>query len=197
MIDHNTSNVTDCKLLSRAKGGDKRAFELLVIKYQQKVQNSLARFVNDRDELNDLTQEVFIKAYKALAAFRGDSQFYTWLHSIALNTAKNHLVARNRRPPTSDIQVSDAESYNNYYQLHDIDTPDNILLCEQMDQILKETISQLPEDLRSVISLRENQDLSYEEIAKIMGCPTGTVRSRLFRAREILDEKMTAVLNGR
>ena len=197
MIEHTFSNVTDCQLLSRAKEGDKRAFELLVIKYQQKVQNTLTRFVKDRDELNDLTQEVFIKAYKALPAFRGDSQFYTWLHSIALNTAKNHLVARSRRPPTSDIQLSDAENYNNFYQLHDTNTPDDILFCEQLNQIIKETVRQLPENLRSVISLRENQDLSYQEIAKIMGCPTGTVRSRLFRAREILDEKITALLSGR
>ncbi len=197
MIDHTKSNVTDCQLLSRAKRGDKRAFELIVIKYQQKVQNSLTRFLKDQDELNDLTQEVFIKAYKALSAFRGDSQFYTWLHRIALNTAKNHLVAKSRRPPTSDIQVFDAENYNSFNQLHNTDTPENILFCEQLDQILKETVRQLPEDLKCVISLRENKDLSYEEIAKIMGCPTGTVRSRLFRAREILDEKIKTLLNDR
>ncbi|MBV32711.1 MAG: RNA polymerase sigma factor RpoE [Porticoccaceae bacterium] len=197
MIDQTTSNVTDCQLLSRVKKGDKRAFELIVIKYQQKVQNSLTRFIKDQDELNDLTQEVFIKVYKAISAFRGDSQFYTWLHRIALNTAKNHLVAKSRRPPTSDIQVSDAENYKSFYQLHNIDTPENILFCEQLDQILKETVRQLPEDLRCVISLRENKDLSYEEIAKIMGCPTGTVRSRLFRAREILDEKIKTLLNDR
>ena len=187
----------DKQLVERVRRGDKRAFDLLILKYQHKIISIVGRYLGDRNDVQDVSQETFIKAYRAIPNFRGESAFYTWLYRIAINTAKNHLVAKSRRPPTSDIQVFDAENYNSFNQLHNTDTPENILFCEQLDQILKETVRQLPEDLKCVISLRENKDLSYEEIAKIMGCPTGTVRSRLFRAREILDEKIKTLLNDR
>ena len=177
----------DQQLVDRAKRGDKRAFELLVAKYQRKLARLLSRFIRDPAEIEDVTQEAFIKAYRALPSFRGDSAFYTWLYRIGINTAKNHLVARRRRPSNQDIDVEDAEQFGHTEQMSDVDTPEAVLLSEEIKQKVSETIAKLPPDLRQAITLRELEGLSYEEIAEVMSCPIGTVRSRIFRAREAID----------
>ncbi|MGQ0619504.1 MAG: RNA polymerase sigma factor RpoE [Panacagrimonas sp.] len=176
----------DEQLVARAQEGDKRAFELLVRKYQYKIIQLVSRLVGDADA-PDVAQESFIKAWRALKAFRGQSAFYTWLYRIGINTAKNHLVARNRRPSNQDIDVDEAEQFGHTLQMSDVDTPEAMLLSEEIRTKVEETIARLPPDLRQAITLRELEGLSYEEIAEVMNCPIGTVRSRIFRAREAID----------
>ncbi len=181
----------DQELVRRAQSGEKRAFELLVIKYQRKLARLLGRLVRDQAEVEDVTQEAFIKAYRALPSFRGDSAFYTWLYRIGINTAKNYLVTNGRRPPTSTAFSSeDAEGFDDADQLRDMNTPENELASKQIAEIVSATMDELPEELRTAITLREIEGLSYEEIAEIMNCPIGTVRSRIFRAREAIAEKL-------
>jgi len=185
----------DAQLVERVQKGDKRAFDLLVLKYQHKIYALVSRLVNDHAEVQDVTQESFIKAYRALPNFRGDSAFYTWLYRIAVNTAKNYLVSRNRRPPGSDIDVDDAAQYSAESGLRDIDSPEQQLQGEQMIKIVDRAIAALPEDLRTALSLREFDGLSYEEIAEVMQCPVGTVRSRIFRAREAIDKELEPLMH--
>jgi RNA polymerase sigma-70 factor (ECF subfamily) len=181
----------DQQLVERVQAGDKRAFELLVIKYQRKVERLLSRIVRDAGEVEDVAQETFIKAYRALANFRGDSAFYTWLYRIAVNTAKNYLISQGRRAPTStEFDSEEAEGFEEATGLRDIATPDAELMSKQIAEIVNTTIDGLPEELRTAITLREIEGLSYEEIAAIMDCPIGTVRSRIFRAREAVAEKL-------
>lgn len=185
---------SDKQLVARVQKGDRRAFDLLVLKYQHKVHSIVGQYVHDREEVNDVVQESFIKAYRALANFRGDSQFYTWLYRIAVNTAKNYLVSRSRRPPASDIDIEDAEYYSSSDNLRDIDTPENLAFRDELERVVNEAISKLPEDLRVAVTLREFEGLSYEDIAGIMDCPVGTVRSRIFRAREGIDQDVKTLL---
>jgi RNA polymerase sigma-70 factor (ECF subfamily) len=188
----------DQQLVERAQRGDKRAFELLVEKYQRKLGRLLARFIRDPAEVEDVTQEAFIKAYRALPAFRGDSAFYTWLYRIGINTAKNHLMALGRRAPTStEVEAEDAEGYEEGEQLRDINTPESLLLSKEIAQTVNATIEELPEELRTAIQLREMEGMSYEDIARIMECPIGTVRSRIFRAREAIAERLRPLLETR
>ena len=187
---------TDKQLVARVKKGDKRAFDLLVLKYQYKVQAIVSRYINDREEVNDIVQEAFIKAYRAMGNFRGDSQFYTWLYRIAVNTAKNYLVSRSRRPPASDIDAEEAEYFTGSDRLKDVDTPENIIYRDELEAVVNEAIKNLPEDLRSAVTLREFEGLSYDDIATIMECPVGTVRSRIFRAREAIDQQVKALGGG-
>lgn len=181
---------TDKQLVARVQKGDKRAFDLLVLKYQYKVHAIVSRYIRDFDEVHDVVQEAFIKAYRALANFRGDSAFYTWLYRIAVNTAKNYLVARNRRPPAYDVDAADADYFEGSDRLKDIDSPENLLYRDELESVVDQAIRDLPEDLRTAVTLREFEGLSYEEIAEVMDCPVGTVRSRIFRAREAIDEKV-------
>jgi RNA polymerase sigma-70 factor (ECF subfamily) len=186
----------DRQLVARAQRGDKRAFELLVEKYQRKLARLLSRFVRDPAEVEDVTQEAFIKAYRALPAFRGDSAFYTWLYRIGINTAKNYLMALGRRAPTStDIEADAAESFEEGEQLRDINTPESVLLSNEIAATVNATIEALPEELRTAIQLREIEGMSYEDIARIMDCPIGTVRSRIFRAREAIAERLRPLLD--
>ncbi len=187
---------TDKQLVARVKKGDKRAFDLLVLKYQYKVQAIVSRYINDREEVNDIVQEAFIKAYRAIGNFRGESQFYTWLYRIAVNTAKNYLVSRSRRPPASDIDAEEAEYFTGSDRLKDVDTPENIVYRDELEAVVNEAIKNLPEDLRSAVTLREFEGLSYEDIAAIMECPVGTVRSRIFRARESIDQQVKNLKGG-
>ena len=188
----------DRALVERAQRGDKRAFELLVLKYQRKLGRLLARFIRDPAEVEDVTQEAFIKAYRALPAFRGDSAFYTWLYRIGINTAKNYLMALGRRAPTStDIEAEDAEGFEDGEQLRDINTPESMLLSKEIAKTVNATIDDLPEELRTAIQLREIEGMSYEDIARIMDCPIGTVRSRIFRAREAIAERLRPLLDTR
>ena len=181
----------DQQLVERAQAGDKKAFELLVIKYQRKVERLLSRIIRDHAEVEDISQEAFIKAYRALANFRGDSAFYTWLYRIAINTAKNYLVSKGRRAPTTtEFDIEEAEGFEDATGLRDVATPDAELMSKQIGQIVNRTIDNLPEELRTAITLREIDGLSYEEIAQIMDCPIGTVRSRIFRAREAVAEQL-------
>jgi RNA polymerase sigma-70 factor (ECF subfamily) len=179
---------TDHQLVLRVQKGDKRAFDLLVLKYQYKLQAIVSRFVRDTDEVADVTQEAFIKAYRALPKFRGDSQFYTWLYRIAINTAKNYLVSKSRRPSSTDIDVADAEQFADNEKLIDDTSPEDFIMTQELGQVISDSLSQLPEDLRTALTLREFEGMSYEEIADVMGCPVGTVRSRIFRAREFIDK---------
>jgi RNA polymerase sigma-70 factor (ECF subfamily) len=185
---------SDQQLVERVQAGDKQAFNLLVLKYQHKIAGLVSRFIHDADEVQDVTQEAFIKAYKALGNFRGDSQFYTWLYRIAINTAKNYLVARKRRPPGSDVDVADAMHFDDAVLLKDNATPERNMMSEQLQEVVNSSIKQLPEDLRSALTLREFDGLSYEEIADVMNCPVGTVRSRIFRAREAIDKEIQPML---
>lgn len=184
----------DEQLVVRAQQGDMRAFELLVRKYQHKIIQLVSRLVGDGDA-PDVAQETFIKAYRALDGFRGQSAFYTWLYRIGINTAKNYLVARGRRPTTQDIDLADAELFGHTEHLSDIDTPEALLLSDEIKQKVLETIARLPPDLRQAITLRELEGLSYEEIAEAMDCPIGTVRSRIFRAREAIDAVVQPLLD--
>ncbi|MBL4566660.1 MAG: RNA polymerase sigma factor RpoE [Porticoccus sp.] len=181
---------TDKQLVARVQKGDKRAFDLLVLKYQYKVHSIVSRYIRDFDEVHDVVQEAFIKAYRALANFRGESAFYTWLYRIAVNTAKNYLVARSRRPPAYDVDAADADYFEGGDKLRDIDSPENILYRDELEAVVDQAIRDLPEDLRTAVTLREFEGLSYEEIAEVMDCPVGTVRSRIFRAREAIEEKI-------
>lgn len=186
----------DRLLVERVQRGDKRAFELLVAKYQRKIFRLLSRLIRDPSEIEDVAQEAFIKAYRALPNFRGDSAFYTWLYRIAINTAKNHLVAQGRRAPTStETEVEDAERMDDADQLRDVNTPDSMLLSKQVGEAVNRAIDRLPEDLRTAIVLREIEGLSYEEIAESMNCPIGTVRSRIFRAREAIANELRPLLD--
>ena len=187
---------SDKQLVSRVQKGDKRAFDLLVLKYQHKVGAIVSRYIKDHEEVNDVSQEAFIKAYRALKNFRGDSQFYTWLYRIAVNTAKNYLVARNRRPPASDVDVGDAEYYAGSDSLKDIASPEEQLFSAELKSVVDDAIASLPEELRSAVTLREYEGLSYEDIANVMECPVGTVRSRIFRGREAIDQKVKLLMNG-
>ncbi len=191
-----TAAVTDQQLVARVQKGDSRAFDLLVLKYQHKIFGLISRYVRDADEVQDVAQEAFIKAYKALPNFRGDSAFYTWLYRIAINTAKNHLVSRSRRPPGSDVELEDAEYLEGGDGLREIENPENALFGAELKAVVEGAISALPEDLRTAITLREFEGMSYEDIADIMDCPIGTVRSRIFRAREAIDVLVGEQLHG-
>ncbi|MBK6396571.1 MAG: RNA polymerase sigma factor RpoE [Burkholderiales bacterium] len=185
----------DQQLVERAQRGDKRAFELLVIKYQRKLGRLLSRMVRDPGEVEDVTQEAFIKAYRALPNFRGESAFYTWLYRIAINTAKNYLVALGRRAPTTtEFDNEDAESFDDAEALRDTATPENLLMGREVATAVNRAVEALPEDLRTAITLREIEGLSYEEIAGVMNCPIGTVRSRIFRAREAIAVELRPLL---
>lgn len=188
--------ATDQQLVARVQKGDSRAFDMLVLKYQHKIFSLISRYVRDADDVQDVAQEAFIKAYRSLPSFRGDSAFYTWLYRIAINTAKNHLVSRSRRPPGSDVEVEDAEYFESGGGLRTIETPENALFGEELKTVVQEAISALSEDLRTAIMLREFDGLSYEDIADIMDCPVGTVRSRISRAREAIDVLVRKQMDG-
>lgn len=191
-----SSQDVDRELVARAQRGDKRAFELLVEKYQRKLARLLSRFVRDPSEVEDVTQEAFIKAYRALPGFRGDSAFYTWLYRIGINTAKNYLMALGRRAPTStEVEAEEAEGFEEADQLRDINTPESVLLSNEIGATVNATIAELPEELRTAIQLREIEGMSYEDIARVMDCPIGTVRSRIFRAREAIAERLRPLLD--
>jgi RNA polymerase sigma-70 factor (ECF subfamily) len=185
----------DQQLVERAQRGDKKAFELLVAKYQRKLGRLLSRFIRDPAEVEDVAQEAFIKAYRALPSFRGESAFYTWLYRIGINTAKNYLVALSRRAPTTtEFDSEEAENFDGGDQLRDVNTPENELMSKQIAQTVNDTMEALPEELRTAIVLREIDGLSYEEIAAVMNCPIGTVRSRIFRARETIADRLRPLL---
>jgi len=191
-----TDREIDQELVERAQRGDKQAFGLLVEKYQRKLARLLSRFVRDPAEVEDVTQEAFIKAYRALPKFRGDSAFYTWLYRIGINTAKNYLMAAGRRAPTSTgVDSDEAESLAEGEQLRDINTPESLILSREIGDTVNATMEALPEELRTAIQLREIEGMSYEDIAQIMNCPIGTVRSRIFRAREAIAEQLKPLLD--
>lgn len=191
------SKETDKELVRRVQKGDRHAFDLLFGRYQQKIINLVTRYVRDAQEVEDVTQEAFIKAYRALPRFRGESAFYTWLYRIAINTAKNHLVSRSRRPPGSDVEVEDAEHMDGADVLREAESPEAALARDELEAAIDEAIAALPDDLRSAVTLREFDGLSYEQIAQIMECPVGTVRSRIFRAREAIDQRIGPLLERR
>ena len=182
------TQATDQQLVERVQAGDKRAFDLLVLKYQHKIISLVGRYVRDQHEAMDVSQEAFIKAYRALQNFRGDSQFYTWLYRIAINTAKNYLVAKGRRPPDRDIDADEQADYGFAEAMTDSETPENLLARDQLQEKVFAALENLPDDLKTALSLREFEGLSYEQISEIMDCPVGTVRSRIFRAREAIDK---------
>ena len=186
---------SDQRLVERVQRGDKAAFDVLVRKYQHKIVKLVTRYVHDGSEALDVAQEAFIKAYRAIHGFRGDSAFYTWLYRIAINTAKNHLVAEGRRPVDSGMDLQDPDQYELQGRLKDVDTPERLLLTDEIQRTVEAAIAALPEDLRTAIVLRELEGMSYEQIAETMGCPVGTVRSRIFRAREAIDEKLKPLLD--
>jgi RNA polymerase sigma-70 factor (ECF subfamily) len=185
----------DDKLVKRAKKGDSRAFDLLVLKYQGRVAQLVSRYVSNAAEVEDVTQEAFIKAYRALPKFRGDSAFYTWLYRIAANAAKNHLVALSRRP-TTDLALDDSESYEVPGRLKDNESPDEVIMGQQLEAVISQAIDALPLELKAALTLREFEGLSYDEIAEVLECPIGTVRSRIFRAREAIDQKVASQMQG-
>ncbi len=185
MLDNRDLN--DSQLVERVQRGDKRAFDILTLKYQHKIVGLVSRYIRDADEVMDVTQEAFIKAYRALPRFRGDSAFYTWLYRIAINTAKNYLVSRSRRPPDTDIDV-DGEFHPDSAVLRDVAGPEATLAAQQLEKVIYDAIGNLPEELKIAVTLREFEGLSYEEIAEVMECPVGTVRSRIFRAREAIEK---------
>ena len=191
-----TDRDIDQRLVERVQRGEKAAFDLLVLKYQRKIFRLLSRLIRDPAEVEDIAQEAFVKAYRALPNFRGDSAFYTWLYRIAINTAKNHLVSQGRRAPTTtEADIEEAETFDDGEHLRDLNTPDSMLLSKQVGEAVNRAIDQLPEDLRTAIVLREIEGLSYEEIAESMNCPIGTVRSRIFRAREAIAQELKPVLD--
>ena len=192
-----TNADLDKELVARVQQGDKSAFDLLVLKYQHRIIQLVNRFVKDPSEAQDVAQEAFIKAYRALGNFRGDSAFYTWLYRIAINTAKNYLMSRTRRHSDYEVDVQDAEQVENAPQLKGMETPDNELMNDQIVEAIREAIKTLPEDMRTAITLREFEGMSYEEIAEAMDCPVGTVRSRIFRAREAIDKKLSPLLDNK
>ena len=187
--------ATDKQLVARVQKGDKRAFDLLVLKYQHKIFGLISRYIHDHHEVMDVAQEAFIKAYRAIGRFRGDSAFYTWLYRIAINTAKNHLVSRGRRPPDTDVEVADAEYYESASKLKDIASPYEELHRQELEAAVFKAIELLPEDLKSAVTLREFDGMSYEDIAEVMQCPVGTVRSRIFRARESIDKHISHLID--
>jgi RNA polymerase sigma-70 factor (ECF subfamily) len=191
-----SANSNDQVLVERVKQGDKKAFDLLVLKYQHKIVNLVQRYVRDPNEAMDVTQEAFLKAYRALPRFRGDSAFYTWLYRIAINTSKNYLVAMSRRPLEYDLDLQAPEQGAISNKLRDDDSPEGLLLREELRETMEKTIAGLPDELRLAITLREAEGLSYEEIAQTMECPVGTVRSRIFRAREAIDRDIKPLLDG-
>lgn len=184
----------DQQLVDRVKRGDKKAFDVLVLKYQHRVIKLISRYVHDSTEVLDVAQEAFLKAYRALPSFRGDSQFYTWLYRIAINTAKNYLVSQGRRPPASDIDLTDAEHLEGAEDLKEYATPEEFLLKDEVEKTVLEAMESLPDDLRTAITLREIEGMSYEEIAEAMACPVGTVRSRIFRAREAINSRLNQLM---
>lgn len=190
-----TEREIDQRIVQRIQSGDQKAFALLVSKYQRKLMRLVSRFVRDSAEAEDVVQEAFIKAYRALPQFRGDSAFYTWLYRIGINTAKNYLVTQRRRAPTStDADAQEAETFDEADNLRDINTPESLLATKQIAETVNQAMQALPEELRVAITLREMEGLSYEEIADVMGCPIGTVRSRIFRAREAIANKLRPLL---
>ena len=191
-----TTEQSDLALVERVQRGDRSAFDVLVLRYQQKVLTLIRRYVRDAMEAEDIAQEAFIKAYRALASFRGDSAFYTWLYRIAINTAKNYLVSNKRRPIDYDLDLQDPEQYALQARLTDGETPEHLVLTDEIRETVNGAIAELPEDLRTAIVLREIDGLSYEEIAASMDCPVGTVRSRIFRAREAIDKKLRPIFDA-
>ncbi|MGV6859427.1 MAG: RNA polymerase sigma factor RpoE [bacterium] len=190
-----SSASVDAELVKRVQAGDKSAYDLLVRKYQSKIINLVSRYVKDPSLAMDVSQEAFIKAYKGLPKFRGDSAFYTWLYRIAINAAKNHLVSQSRRQPDIAVDAAEAEQFSDAALLRDHDSPEHVLLSEEIREHVIEVISGLPDDLRQAITLRELDGMSYEAIANVMGCPIGTVRSRIFRARERIDQVLKPLMN--
>ena len=195
MTEDRVSQALDHDLVARVQRGDTAAFDLLVRKYQHRIAAVISRYIRDWSEVQDVAQDTFIRAYRAIKNFRGDAQFSTWLHTIAVNTAKNHLAANNRRPPGEDIDVEDAEQFESGLRLRDTDTPERELMRQQLEQTVVAAVEALPQDLREAITLREVEGMSYEDIAERMGCPIGTVRSRIFRAREAIDTRMRPLLD--
>jgi RNA polymerase sigma-70 factor (ECF subfamily) len=189
-----SERAADQELVVRAQKGDKRAFDLLVLKYQQKVANLISRYIRDPSEVLDVSQDAFLKAYRALPAFRGESAFYTWLYRIAVNTVKNHLVAQGRRPPGDDVEAEVAEQMDMGARPRETGTPERQLLSDEIAQTVQRALDDLPDDLRTAIVLREFEGMSYEEIATAMECPIGTVRSRIFRARDAIDKRLRPLL---
>ncbi|MCL1036927.1 RNA polymerase sigma factor RpoE [Shewanella submarina] len=187
---------SDLQLVERVQRGDKNAFNLLVQKYQGKVINLIARYIRNQADVADVAQEAFIKAYRALPNFRGESAFYTWLYRIAVNTAKNHLAAQGRRTPANDVDAEEAEYYEGADALREVDSPERLMLSDEIRAVVFETLETLPEELRMAITLRELDGMSYEDIAKVMDSPVGTVRSRIFRAREAIDKKLQPLLEN-
>jgi RNA polymerase sigma-70 factor, ECF subfamily len=185
---------TDQELVRRVKKGDRIAFDLLFTRYQHKIHHLVSRYVRDADEVLDVTQEAFIKAWRALPQFRGESQFYTWLYRIAVNCAKNHLALRDRRPPGLDFDVDDPDAGPVHDQLRDLDDPESLVARDELQLAIFAAVADLPEDLRTAITLCEFDDMSYEDIAVVMECPVGTIRSRIFRAREAIDERIKPML---
>jgi RNA polymerase sigma-70 factor (ECF subfamily) len=185
---------TDRQLVDTVLSGNKNAFDMLVLRHQHKVYSLVSRFVSDSAEAEDICQEAFIKAYRSLSSFRGDSAFYTWLYRIAINTAKNYVLSRKRRPIASDVQLEDAEISEGNNALKDIANPENNLVTQKLKKAIFDAIEELPDDLRMAFTLREFSGLSYEDITEVMGCPVGTVRSRIFRAREMIDGKIRVLL---
>lgn len=188
------TSLTDLELVQRVQAGDKKSFDVLVLKYQHKVINLVMRYMHDPDTAQDVAQEAFIKAYRGLKNFRGESAFYTWLYRIAINTAKNHLVSQGRRAPTNDIDAEEAEQFEGESALKEYGTPEHEMLRDEIQSIVSNAIDALPDDLRTAIVLRELEGMSYEEIAEAMDCPIGTVRSRIFRARESIDKVLQPLL---
>ena len=189
-----SDRAEDLALVRRVQQGDRSAFDLLVVKYQHKIVKLIMRYVRDPTEALDVAQEAFVKAYRAAPSFRGDSAFYTWMYRIAINTAKNHLVAAGRRPLDYDLDLQDPEQYEVHAKLKDVDTPEGLVLTDEIRQTVNQAVEDLPEELRTAIMLREMEGMSYEEIAQTMECPVGTVRSRIFRAREAIDKRVGPLL---
>lgn len=191
-----SEQLTDQQLVDKVQQGDKKAFNLLVLKYQNRVSSLVARYVKNSGDVADVTQEAFIKAYRALPNFRGESAFYTWLYRIAVNSAKNYLVSQSRKPPASDVDAQEAEFYEGADALHENSSPERSLLTKEIEKYLYQAIDKLPDELRMAITLREMEGMSYEDIASVMECPVGTVRSRIFRAREAIDEVIAPLMNN-
>ncbi|MCY4286460.1 MAG: RNA polymerase sigma factor RpoE [Thiotrichales bacterium] len=190
-----SDNVSDRDLVERVQRGDRRAFDLLMLKYQHRIAKLVTRYVQDPADSLDVTQEAFMKAYRAIPRFRGDSAFYTWMYRIAINTAKNHLAAQARRPRDSGVDVTDAEQFDGVVELKETVTPEGLALTEEIQHTVAAAIEALPEDLKVAVSLRELEGLSYEDIARVMECPVGTVRSRIFRAREAINARLDPLLD--
>ena len=190
-----SDNVSDRELVERVQRGERKAFDLLMLKYQHRIAKLIARYVQDPSEVLDVAQEAFLKAYRAIPRFRGDSAFYTWMYRIAINTAKNHLAAQARRPRESGIDVTEAEQFDGVTELKEFVTPEGLALTEEIQRTVVAAIEALPEDLKIAVSLRELEGLSYEEIAGVMECPIGTVRSRIFRAREAINARLDPLLD--